>query len=281
MIQPLRTHRLPDGGRYDQSPVFDAAGAVRHAFTTRLGGASQGVWTSLNLGFRRGDETGAVQENYRRVAAWLGVDPARITATRQVHADTVIRVRPEDAGRGVTRPAGWECDALITDVPGVTLAAFGADCCVLLLCDPRHRAVAAVHAGWRGTARDIAGKAVAAMTAAFGTDPADVLAAFGPSIGPCCFDTHEDVPRALLTALPGELARPYIAPLVGGKFSIDLPSINQALLARAGVPGDNVHQCRVCTSCRGDGLYWSHRRQGNERGVQAALIAWQDGEGPA
>lgn len=273
LFHQLHTRQPEGGGRYEVSPVFDAVPAVRHGFTTRLGGVSRGPWASLNLGFRRGDREQDVRENYRRVAGWLGVDPDKITATRQVHSVRVTRVGEEDAGRGVARPAGWETDALICDVPGVTLCAFGADCCILLLCDPAHHAVAAVHAGWRGTAGNIVGRAVAEMTRAFGTDPGQLLGVLGPSIGPCCFDTHADVPQALLSLGDG-LAEPYVFPLPGGKFSVDLPGINGALLRRAGMREENLHQSRVCTCCHDDGVYWSHRRHGDSRGVQAGLIAW-------
>ncbi|MGI6498754.1 MAG: peptidoglycan editing factor PgeF [Oscillospiraceae bacterium] len=244
-----------------------AAGGVLHGFSTRKGGVSQGMFASLNLGAGRGDDPGAVLENYRIFCSALGMAGERLVFSRQVHGDGVRAVTMADAGKGLFRPVDYEADGLITNVPGLPLAVFSADCIPVLLYDPVARAVGAVHAGWRGTALGIAGKAVSRMTEAFGCRPEHILAAIGPGLSLCCFETDRDVPDAMSAAL-GDLARPYIQPK-GDKYHVDLKGINALWLRRAGVL--NISTAEDCTRCQ-NGLYWSHRVMGQARGSQAALI---------
>ena len=148
---------------------------------------------------------------------------------------------------------------------------FSADCNVILLHDPVRRAVGAAHAGWRGTAAGIVGKTVRAMQDAFGCDPAHIRAAIGPAIGPCCFETDNDVPAALREVL-GVEAEPFMT-WNGQKWHIDLKAVNALWLQKAGVR--HIDLCGDCTYCRPD-LYWSHRKTGLRRGEQAALISlWE------
>ena len=177
-----------------------------------------------------------------------------------------------DAGKGLWTPRDYDsADALITDVPGLPLVVFSADCNVILLYDPVRRAVGAAHAGWRGTAAGIAGKTVRAMRDAYGCDPADIRAAIGPAIGPCCFETDNDVPDALREVL-GDEAAPFMT-WNGRKWHIDLKAVNALWLRKAGVT--RIDTCADCTFCR-TGLYWSHRKTGLRRGEQAALIALRE-----
>lgn len=245
---------------------------VRHGFSTRLGGVSPAPWDSLNLGVSRGDDMENVRENYRRFCAALGVDPQGVVLTQQTHSENIRLVTDRDAGKGVFCPRDYtEVDALITDRPGLSLVVFSADCGVILLFDPVHRAVGAVHAGWRGVAAGLVAKAALKMHDAFGTEPGDLICAMGPAIGPCCFETDGDVPAAMRNAL-GSAADPYMTRR-DEKWHIDLKGINAHWLRRLGV--QHIDICPHCTACRQD-LYWSHRKSGNARGVQAALIALED-----
>ena len=158
-------------------------------------------------------------------------------------------------------------DAIITDTPDIPLVVFSADCGIILLYDPVRRAVGAAHAGWRGAAAGIVYKTVRRMQETFGTDPRDLRAAIGAAIGPCCFETDADVPRALRDAL-GREAEPYITRR-GQKWHVDLKGVNARWLEKAGVTQIDV--CPDCTACRPD-LYWSHRRMGQARGAQIAMI---------
>ena len=140
----------------------------------------------------------------------------------------------------------------------------------VLLYDPVRRVAAAVHAGWRGTAAGIAATAVERMKEVYDCRPEDILAAVGPGIGPCCFETHEDVPNAMMAAV-SSAALPYVKVLENGKFSLDLKGINARLLERAGLDASHIAVCQECTACMAE-KYWSHRRMGNNRGSMAAAI---------
>lgn len=145
---------------------------------------------------------------------------------------------------------------------------FSADCGTILLYDPVQEAIGAVHAGWRGVASGLAAKTVRRMQEAFGTEPGDLLAATGPSIGACCFETDDDVPEAMRRAL-GAAAEPYMVRW-GEKWHIDLKGINALWLRQAGV--QRIDVCPDCTGCHPE-RWWSHRKMGDRRGAQAALIA--------
>ena len=245
---------------------------VRHGFSTRQGGVSPAPWDSLNLGISRGDREENVRENYRRFCAALGVKPESTVFTQQTHSENIRLVTEEDAGKGLLLPRDYtDVDALITDRPGLSLVVFSADCGTILLFDPVRRAIGAVHAGWRGTAMGLAAKTVLRMHDAFGTEPKDLLCALGPSIGPCCFETDDDVPDAMRSAL-GKETEPYMLRR-GEKWHVDLKGINAHWLKGLGVT--NIDICPHCTACRRD-LYWSHRKVGSARGAQIALLALEE-----
>ena len=247
--------------------------AAPHCFTTRRGGVSQGYLDSLNIGHNRGDDPENVEKNYRILGAALGFDPKKLVLTRQIHSDIVRAVTAGDHA-GLDHRNYPACDALITQDPGVGLVVFTADCTPILLHDPVTGAVGAVHAGWRGTAADIAGETVKAMVDAYGCDPAQIRAAVGPNIGPCCFETDRDVPDAM-EALLGRAALGFIRP-AGDKYYVNLKGINAQLLIRAGVR--HIDMSQHCTACD-TGLFWSHRRMGSQRGSQGAIIICGEGKG--
>lgn len=240
--------------------------SMPHCFTTRLGGVSTGSLSSLNLGMHRGDTEENVRRNYRILGDALGFDPENAVLTQQVHSDIVRKVTLADS-RGLDHHRYPECDGLITNDPGVTLVVFTADCTPILLHDPVTGAVGAVHAGWRGTAADIAGKAVLAMVREFGCEPRNIRAAIGPNLGQCCFETDGDVPNAMLAAF-GPEAEEYIRP-VGKKFYVNLKEINALALRRTGVTHMEISsECTMCQHTR----FWSHRYTQGDRGAQGAVI---------
>lgn len=252
---------------YLTAPVL---GEVRHAFSTRKGGVSAAPWDSLNLGPSRGDAPAAVAENYRRFCGAVGLDTTGLVLAKQVHETTIRVCTAADAGKGLRIPQDYTADALITRERDLSLAVFSADCGILLLHDPVQKAIGAIHAGWRGCAGGIVEKAVSAMQSAFSTKPQDVLAAIGPCIGPCCFETDGDVPDAMIAALGGDAA-PYLERR-GLKWHVDLAGLNRLWLLRAGLSPAHIDTCGLCTACRRD-LFWSHRKMGEARGVQCALIS--------
>lgn len=262
---------------YHTSSILDAPGLI-HGFSTRLGGVSEGPFASLN--FRGGgpepDVRENVRENYRRFCEALGTDVHNMVQSHQVHEDTVRHVTGADRGKGLFAATDYTADALVTDEPGLSLMVFSADCIILLLHDPVTASIGAVHAGWRGTALDLPAKTVGEMGRLFGAKPEDIRVAVGAGIGPCCFETHDDVPDAMRSAFGGGVEA-HIRPK-GEKWTVDLKGINAWRLREAGVRVENIDVCTACTACRTD-LYWSHRITGDRRGVQGALIALPGEEG--
>lgn len=246
---------------------------VPHGFTTRLGGVSTGVLDSLNISLHRGDRPENVEENYRRLAAAIGFDPGLAVLTRQVHSDIVLPVTKADC-RGLDHHHYPECDGLVTNDPGVVLVIFTADCTPILFHDPVTGAVGAAHAGWRGTAADIAGKTVRAMVETFGCKAEDIHAAIGPNIGRCHFETDGDVPDAMVAAF-GEEVAPFMEK-IGKKYHLDLKQINAFALRRVGVRQIDISG--DCTYCQHD-RFWSHRFTGGDWGSQGAIIVCKGGNG--
>ena len=244
--------------------------SVPHCFTTRLGGVSAGSLSSLNIGMHRGDRDENVAENHRILSAALGYDVEKTVLSHQIHSDVV---RPVAAGdcRGLDHRLYPECDGLITNTPGLALMVFTADCTPILLHDPVTGAVGAVHAGWRGTAMNIAGKAAAAMVKHFGCKSENIRAAIGPNIGFCCFETDAEVPQAMVTAFGSDVEK-WIRP-AGDKYYVNLKEINRHALQQAGVRLIDVSEdCTACQSQR----FWSHRVTKGNRGSQGAIIVCKE-----
>ena len=249
----------------------DGFSGAAHGFSTRLGGVSPAPWDSLDLGANRGDDPDRVRENFRRFCAALGTNFHTIVKNHQVHSDLVRPVTLDDVSEDCALPSRCDADGLITDVPGLCLTIFSADCIPVLLYDPVKRVIAAAHAGWRGTALGIAARAAEQMQRDYGCRPGDIRAAIGPGISPCCFETHQDVPDGLCAGL-GTAAEAYIRPLSQkGKFSVDLKGANALWLRQAGLAPEHIAVCSACTCCDLS-QFWSHRKQGNQRGSMAAMI---------
>lgn len=242
---------------------------VPHAFTTRLGGVSTGVFSSLNLGVNLGDKPDSVYKNFDVLTVALGTKKERLVFSRQVHGNRVRTVGEKDFLGNVLSPIAHEADALVTAQPNVPLLVFVADCIPILLWDSKTGAVGAVHAGWRSTVQDIVGHAIAKLCA-LRSDPRNIRAAIGPGIGFCCFETGPDVAGAVCGLL-GDSAKSCMGAGQAGKYKIDLKAVNRLLLIRSGVPADQINVATQCTMCMPD-LFWSHRATGGVRGSQAAMI---------
>lgn len=241
-----------------------------HCFTTKLGGVSTGVLASMNIAIKLDETEENVTKNFEILGSALGFGIDDLVLTRQVHSDIVRGVTRDDCN-GCFHRDYPECDALVTNDPGVALVVFTADCTPLLFHDPVTGAVGAAHAGWRGTAAQIGAKTVEAMVRRFGCKPADIRAAIGPNVGFCHFETDADVPEAMLAAF-GEEAQAFIRP-VGNKYYVNLKEMNALSLRRAGVT--HIEISEDCTMCRPE-RYWSHRITGSSRGSQGAVIVCKE-----
>ncbi len=264
-------------------PAFGALPFVRHGFSTRLGGVSTGIYTSMNLSFTRGDDPAAVRENFRRFCHALGVDEAAVVISAQTHTTNVRRVTVADCGRGIVREPGHshreterhlsaytDVDGLMTNEPGVVLCTQYADCVPLFFADPVRRVVACSHAGWRGTAANMGRVTVERMAAEFGCQPADILVGIGPSIGRCCFEVDEPVYR--IFAGIDYMDDTCMTVDGGGKYHVDLWECNRRGLIAAGVLPEHITVTDLCTRCHPD-VFWSHRAVGKQRGSLAAFIS--------
>ena len=241
---------------------------VPHGIGARTGGVSSGRFASLNLGPLSGDSRHNVRVNRELFLAALGFGHGPAVAPRQVHGAHVTVVRRGDAAAAGGVVDG---DAVVSDVPGLTLTLLAADCAPILLHDPSRGVVAAVHAGWRGTALSIAPTAVRLMREQFGCQPADIRAGIGPAIGRCCYEVGPEVVRAVGRATP-DGAAPVYEPLPRGKARLDLTAASAAQLAGAGLDPANIETAGLCTACRTE-LFYSHRREGEPTGRNGAAIA--------
>lgn len=242
---------------------------ANHCFTTRYGGVSTGHLASLNLGENRGDEPANVIENYRRLGQATGIRTDHMAFTRQVHENTVRIVTEADVHTLMT-PVPYDADGIVTNIPGLAIIAFVADCVPLLLHDPVHKVAGAIHCGWRSTVSDIMGQAVEKMVS-LGAEPEDIQAAIGASIGYCCFEVGPEVPEAVCALVPDDCEGLVRAGEKEGKFYVDLREAIARRLTKLGLKREHILISEECTVCSHD-KYWSHRYTKGERGSQAALI---------
>ncbi len=261
--------------------VFSQVPSVAAAVSARVGGASGEPFASLNMSFSSGDDPAHVRHNRSLYLQALGLDPAQSVGCNQVHGTWICRVGKADCGRGALGRADAipACDGLMTNEGGVALTMNFADCTPLLFCDPVHHAVAVSHGGWRGTAGNIGAVTLERMADAFGTAPADVLAAIGPAIGGCCFEVGQDVIDAFLPLFSAREMRELARATGKGKYHFDLPKANRFLLLRAGILPQHMEESHLCTYCRDD-LFYSYRKAskaGQKTGRHMAVIAWKDG----
>ncbi len=249
-------------------PLLEKTGAVRHLFSTRIGGVSEGEYASMNFSIARGDREEAVLENYKRIAGILGCDINDMVASHQTHTTNIRKVTGADRGKGISRERDYEnVDGLMTDEPGIVLVTYYADCVPLYFVDPVHRAIGLAHSGWRGTAERMGECMVRAMQDAFGSRPEELYAAIGPSICRDCYEVSEDV--ALRFADMGEaVLLPGKAP---GKYQLDLWLANERILEQAGIPGKQIAVTDLCT-CHNSEFLFSHRASGGKRGNLGAFL---------
>ena len=259
-LEPVRSH------------LIGALPFVRHGMTFRVEGLGRADG-NIGLGTPRDRE-----DAWEMRRAWceaIGVNPEQIVTMGQVHGNHVIRVTADDAGKGAKDPADHIGigDALITNEPGVVLTTLHADCQPILLVDPVSKAIAAVHAGWRGTVADIAGTTVRAMQDAYGSEPSDLLAYLGPAIGPIQNEVGDEVIEAWLDQASdlGESAMGAVLK-PGLKHHFDVPAANRMLLLRAGLLDKHIETSGICTRANLD-TWFSHRGHGPNAGREGALIA--------
>lgn len=259
--------------RYVTFPKLDAAPGVRHIFSTRLGGVSEGERGSMNLSFRNGDSRENVEENYRRLCSAVGIDVSHLVLSRQTHTNNVIAVTKADCGTGYSKPEFSDVDGLITKEPGVALVTQYADCVPLLFYDPAARVCANSHSGWRGTVQKIGAVTVKKMVSEFGCRAENIIAAIGPCICKNCYEVDLAVYNAFKGAgFAADFIGEVFAPKADGvHFLLDLSEANRLILCEAGINPENIDVAHLCTAENGKLLH-SHRATAGKRGNLAAVI---------
>lgn len=262
-----------DGVEYLSYPLIEKTGIVTHGFSTRIGGVSEGVCSTMNLSFARGDKEEAVRENFRRMAHALGVEPGDMVCSKQTHTTNVRVVTEEDRGKGITKSLDYtDVDGLITNVPGLCLATFYADCVPLFFVDPVHRAIGLSHSGWRGTVGKIGKVTVEMMQKEYGTNPKDVIAAVGPSICQDCYEVSEDVIEQFRENFDKKDWEKLFYRKENGKYQLNLWNANEIVFAEAGIQKEHMAITNLCTCCNPDVLF-SHRASQGKRGNSGAFMA--------
>lgn len=253
-------------------PAFEQFQDIVHAFSTRLGGVSQGIYSSMNLSFTRGDEEAAVYENYRRLAAAVGFAAEDIVTSDQTHTANVRVVTEEDRGNGLTKPRPYtDVDGMITNVPGLVLATFYADCVPLYFIDPVRHAIGLSHSGWRGTVAKIGRVTVDKMREMYGTDPQDLYTAIGPSICQDCYEVSEDVILEFQNSFEKKYWDLLFYRKENGKYQLNLWEANRLIMLEAGVKEEHISMPGICTCCNPEFLF-SHRASHGRRGNLGAFL---------
>lgn len=265
-----------DGVVFLSYPALERTGLVKHGFSTRLGGVSSGMWSTMNLSFTRGDDERCVRENFRRIAEAIGIPEQSIVCSDQTHTVNVRRVTRGDCGNGLTREKSFfDVDGMITDEPGVALATFYADCVPLYFVDVRRKAIGLSHSGWRGTVNRMGARTVEAMEREFGTDPKDLVAAIGPSICMDCYEVSSDVADQFVRDFPEKIHDTVLLDKKNGKYQLNLWEANRFVLEDAGIPRERISMPQLCTCCNPEFLF-SHRASGGRRGNLGAFLMLED-----
>ncbi|ANS75101.1 multicopper polyphenol oxidase [Paenibacillus yonginensis] len=255
-------------------------------FTGRGGGVSEPPYGSLNLALHVGDRPEDVLENRRRLALALGFEPEALTCGEQTHGSRVAVVTADDRGRGrLDRESAFqETDGLVTDVPGILLTSFYADCVPLYFFDPVHRAVGLAHAGWKGTVAEIAAEVVKTMQETYGTETEQLLAAIGPSIGESAYEVDDKVMQHVWPLLEqlgndsgnrNEAVHPYKESPNDGRWLLNLKELNRMIMIKAGIMPSHIECTGWCTSTHVE-IFFSHRKENGKTGRMASFIGLKE-----
>lgn len=240
-------------------PAYEEMNWLVHGFSTRFGGVSRGIYSSMNLSFTRGDEESCVKENYRRISDAMGFDMNSIVTSDQTHTNNVRKVTEKDRGKGIVIPRDYtDTDGMITNVPGLVLATFYADCVPLYFADPANHAIGLSHSGWRGTVQKIGAVTIEKMSEEYGSNPKDLKVAIGPSICQECYEVSEDVIEEFEKVFDKKYRNKLFYRKENGKYQLNLWMANKIIFLEAGIPEENISMPNLCTCCNPEFLF-SHR----------------------
>lgn len=266
------TYTIENSGQI-QFITFDALKNIpfiRHGFSTKIGGVSQGVYDSLNLGLKTGDCAFDVRQNIKLFTVGVGLNYENLVISDQVHGDVIKIVLEADKGKGYFKERDYSSvDGLITNIPGIPLLTIFADCVPLYFVDTTKKVIAVSHAGWKGTRLKIGKKTVEMMVRHYDSDPKDIIALIGPSIGKCCYEVDQSVINEFENSF--ENVSSFTIPKKDGKYMLDLWTANKIVLLEAGLWDKNIRISNLCTSCHSD-LFYSYRKENGVTGRMGAII---------
>ncbi|MBP3706014.1 MAG: peptidoglycan editing factor PgeF [Clostridia bacterium] len=254
---------------YITFPKLQAVNTVRHTFSTRLGGVSDGQYSSMNLSFNNGDNRQDVIKNYEIICSAVGINTENLVLTHQTHTNNVIAVDENHRGTGFSKPSFQDVDGLITDCRGVALVIQFADCTPLIFCDPVKRVIASSHSGWRGTVKQIGAVTIEKMVNDFGCKAENIIAAIGPSIGNCCYEVDEPVFDSF-SKMELDMSAAF-QKCRKDHWKLDLKMANKIILINSGIKEENIDVADICTCCNSHEFH-SHRATAGKRGNLAAII---------
>lgn len=249
-------HNIKDNINYLTIKSFEDSGLVRHAFSSRIGGVSIGETSSMNFGLNRKDTIDNINKNYELLCGAIGINKNQLVRTKQVHKDDVYVATKSDVGKYIE-----SVDALITNDPSVAICTFHADCVPLFFLDTVKKVIALAHSGWRSTLLNIAARTIEKMQSTFDCNPADIIAAIGPSIGECHFEVDRDV--------ADKFDKKYIVKYE--KSHLNLWQLCKDQITESGVKENNITLTNLCTYCNND-LFYSYRGDNMKTGSMVAIM---------
>ena len=251
---------------------------IKHAFSTKEGGVSEGIFSTMNLSFTRGDDIDKVKENYRRFFDAVGFALNNMVMSDQIHETDIMKIDEKkineinEESKGIEDRVCKNIDGLITDLLNVPLVTFYADCVPLYFVDTVNKAIGLSHSGWRGTVKGMGIKTVEAMVREYGSNPENIVAVVGPSICQDCYEVSKEV----VDEFHKEYYDKFDVSSIyyekeNGKMQLNLWEANRQILLLAGLKSENIVISNVCTSCHSD-LLFSHRKTNGKRGNLIAVM---------
>ena len=259
---------------YFTSPLFDNIPWIKSGFSTRLGGVSKDFCGEMNFAYNQYDSIDNVNENYRLFSSAIGLNPNKIVTPRQIHSDNVLKIEENYIFKDPNYPrcdiAG--ADGSITNIPGISLFSFSADCALISIIDPINKAIGQCHSGWRGTVSKISKKTIKMMHQSYGSNSQNLLVTIWPSICPECFEVEWDMISEVRKSFSENDYSKIYYQKNEKKYQFNLWEANKIVLMEAGVKEENIFMPNLCTKCNPD-LLFSHRNMGLKRGTLISFLS--------
>lgn len=260
------------GVKFVEFEIFsEFKSSITAVFSTRIGGISKGVYESMNLSFTTGDSRENVLQNFALFSDAINTNYDELVLSSQYHNNNIRVVTKDDMGKGMTKEQDYkDIDGLVTNVIGIPLVTFHADCSPIYIYDPLKNAIGLAHAGWKGTSLEICGEMIEKMIKEFSTDPKNLKVVIGPSICGECYEIGDDV-KSVFDRMSLDVSDCVKYNESVSKYYLNIPLINRKIALDKGVLSENIQISNICTKTNLD-TFFSHRGHGSKRGGQAAVM---------